>query len=384
MVKKIKMRILLVGEYSRLHNSLKEGLLVLGHQVTLVSTGDGFKDFPSDILLQHKYNEGILKKIKVGIFKLFGINISSQSLKNQFFKQKEKFKGYDVVQLINESPFGILPKHEKEIIAYLKQNNKKLFLLSCGTDYTSVKYAFEKKFRYSIFSPYFAGKISEKEFFPALKYLKPEYKELHDFVFDRVDGIIASDLDYDIPLQGTEKYLGLIPNPVNTEKLKYLPISVGEKITIFHGINRANYFKKGNDYFEAALEKLQQQYPSKIEVITVENVPYSEYIKKYNSAHIILDQVFAYDQGYNALEAMAKGKVVFTGAETEFLKSYTLGEDEVCINALPDVKNIVKKLSGLIENPEKIAAISENARKFIGREHRFDKVAERYIKAWES
>lgn len=372
-----------MGEYSRLHNSLKEGLLVLGHQVSLVSTGDGFKDFPSDILLQHKYNEGILKKLKVGIFKLLGVNISSQSLKNQFFRQKEKFKNYDVVQLINESPFGIQPMHEKEIIGYLKQNNKKLFLLSCGTDYTSVRYAFEKKFRYSIFSPYFEGKISEKEFFPALKYLKPEYKELHHFVFEQVDGIIASDLDYDIPLQGTEKYLGLIPNPVNTEKLNFLPFSVGKKIIIFHGINRANYFKKGNDYFEAALEKLQQQYSSKIEVITVENVPYSEYIKKYNLAHIILDQVFAYDQGYNALEAMAKGKVVFTGAETEFLKSYTLGEDEVCINALPDVKNIVKKLSGLIENPEKLMAISTNARKFIEREHDYIYIAKKYLEIWE-
>ena len=43
------MKILLLGEYSRLHNSLKEGLQALGHQVTLVGTGDDFKRFPSDI-----------------------------------------------------------------------------------------------------------------------------------------------------------------------------------------------------------------------------------------------------------------------------------------------------------------------------------------------
>ena len=214
------MKILLVGEYSRLHNSLKEGLQTLGHEVTLVSTGDAFKDFPSDILLKPNYDSGISKKIKVGLFKLFGLDITSLSLKNQIFQQQEKFKGFDVVQLINESPLGILPKYEKEIISYLKKNNAKLFLLSCGTDYTSVKYAYEKKFRYSIFNPLFEGKVSEKDFFPALKYLKPEYKYLHDFVFENVDGIIASDLDYDIPLIGNNKYLGLIPNPVNTEKLK--------------------------------------------------------------------------------------------------------------------------------------------------------------------
>ena len=37
------MKILLVGEYSRLHNSLKEGLEKLGHDVTLVGKQDGFK-----------------------------------------------------------------------------------------------------------------------------------------------------------------------------------------------------------------------------------------------------------------------------------------------------------------------------------------------------
>ncbi|QQX75531.1 MULTISPECIES: glycosyltransferase [Aequorivita] len=378
------MKILLVGEYSRLHNSLKEGLQQLGHQVTLVSTGDDFKKFPSDILLKRKYDSGFSKKIKVLLFKIMGLDITSISLKNQFFREKEVFSGFYFVQLINESPFGLQPKYEKEVISFLKKNNTKLFLLSCGTDYMSVKYAFEKKFRYSIFSPYFEGKISEKEFFPALKYLKADYKELHNFVFEKVDGIIASDLDYDIPLQQHSKYLGLIPNPVNTEKLNYLPLPVSEKIIIFHGINRANYFKKGNDYFEAALKKIQHKFSNNIEVITVENVPYSEYIEKYNSAHIILDQVFAYDQGYNALEAMAKGKVVFTGAEAEFLEHYNLKEDEVCINALPDVDYLFQKMEDLILNPEKLQTISKNARAFIEREHHYISMAKKYLKVWNS
>lgn len=377
------MKILLVGEYSRLHNSLKEGLIALGHTVTLVSTGDAFKGYPSDVLLKPRYNSGISKKLKVGLFKLFGLDITSRSLKKQFFQQQEKFKGFDVVQLINESPFGILPKYEKEIISILKNNNSKLFLLSCGTDYTSVKYAYEKKFRYSIFTPFFDGKISEKEFFPVLKYLKPEYKKLHDFVFENVDGIIASDLDYDISLIGNAKYLGLIPNPINTEKLKYHPLPIKEKIIIFHGVNRANYFKKGNDYFEAALELIQKKYPSKVKIISTENIPYSEYIEKYNSAHILLDQVFAYDQGYNALEAMAKGKVVFTGAEKEFLDHYNLKEDEVCLNALPNIEKLVEKLSWLIENPEMIEKIGKNANFFIEKQHNFKKIAESYIEAWQ-
>ena len=77
-------------------------------------------------------------------------------------------------------------------------------------------------------------------------------------------------------------------------------------------------------------------------------------IKSYNECHIFLDQLYAYDQGYNALEAMAKGKVVFTGAEKEWLEYYDLEENSVVINALPDVNYLVEKLSVLIENPEEI------------------------------
>ena len=131
------------------------------------------------------------------------------------------------------------------------------------------------------------------------------------------------------------------------------------------------------------MEIIQKKYTDKIEIIVTENLPYKEYISKYNKAHILLDQVFAYDQGYNALEAMAKGKVIFTGAETEFLNQYQLQEDEVCINALPDENEIAAKLSYLIEHPEKMIEISKNARKFIEKEHNHTIIAAKYLTCWE-
>ena len=79
---------------------------------------------------------------------------------------------------------------------------------------------------------------------------------------------------------------------------------------------------------------------------------------------------------------MAKGKVVFTGAEKEFLEHYNLQEDEVAINAKPDVDYLVEKLSMLIENPEKIIQISKNARAFIEKEHDYIKIAEKYLSTW--
>lgn len=96
----------------------------------------------------------------------------------------------------------------------------------------------------------------------------------------------------------------------------------------------------------------------------------------------MLDQVFSFDQGYNALEAMAQGKVVFTGAEKELLEFYHIEENQVCINALPDVSYLVEKLSYLIKNPEEIQRIGLNARKFVEKEHDYREVAKKYLKIW--
>lgn len=375
------MKVLLVGEYSRLHNSLKEGLMELGHDVTLISTGDYFKDYPSDIKIKPKFTNGFSKKIKVGLYLLFKIDITSLSINEQFFRNSKSLINYDVVQLINENPFGTTPEQAEKIVLFLKKNNKKLFLLSCGTDYTSVKYAFEKKLRYSILNPFFEGKMSEQEIRPALKYLEKGHVGLHKLLYKNINGVMATDMDYHIPLLENPKYKGLVPNPVNTEKLKYNPINISEKVIIFHGINRSNYYRKGNDFFEAALERIKKRYPEKVEIITVENIPYKEYIEKYNKAHIILDQCLSYDQGYNALEAMAKGKVVFTGAEKEFEEFYSLS-NTVAINALPDVDYLVITLEDLILNPEKIQTISRAARKFIEDEHNYSQIAKRYLAIW--
>ena len=46
------MKILLVGESSLLHNTLKKGLVELGHQVTLMSDGNDWHNSPRDIDLR--------------------------------------------------------------------------------------------------------------------------------------------------------------------------------------------------------------------------------------------------------------------------------------------------------------------------------------------
>lgn len=48
------MKILLLGEYSNVHATLARGLRNLGHEVTVVSNGDFWKDYPRDIDVSRK------------------------------------------------------------------------------------------------------------------------------------------------------------------------------------------------------------------------------------------------------------------------------------------------------------------------------------------
>ncbi len=375
------MKILLIGEYSRLHNSLKEGLLQLGNEVTILGFGDGFKDFPVDFPLVKKWDNGFLKKWKVAVLRLTGFDLSSYLTYRQFKKNQTEFQGFDVVQLINENSFFCDYRHEKKILKYLFAHNKKVFLLSAGDDYSYVNYNFAHPENPSIVQPYLAGKIAGRDFSNVLKFRTKSFQKLHRYLFQHIRGVIATDIDYHIPLAGHSKYLGMIPSPITLSKFPAINLEIKERIVIFHGINRESYFKKGNDFFEKALDVIRKKYEDRIDIFVTESMPYNDYINRYNQAHIVLDQLYGHDQGSNALEAMAKGKVVFTNASQVFEKHYGLSE-KVAINALPDVDYLVAQLSSLLDHPDEIKAMGQRARAFVCKEHDYLKVAQRYLEIW--
>ena len=255
-------------------------------------------------------------------------------------------------------------------------------VLSAGDDYPYVNYNFEHPENPSIIQPYLAGKIADKDFSNVLKFRTKQFEKLHQFIYENIQGVIATDLDYHIPLQNHPKYLGLISSPINLDKFSKNELEITDKIVIFHGINRESYFKKGNDFFEKTLDIIKAKYVQKVEVLTVENVPYNQYINLYKKANIVLDQLYGHDQGSNGLEGMAKGKVVFTNASDVFEKHYNLTE-KVAINGLPDVDYLVNELSFLIENQAEIKAIGKRARTFIEKEHDYVKIAEKFVAVWQ-
>ncbi|HEU0136109.1 MAG TPA: glycosyltransferase [Flavobacterium sp.] len=375
------MRILLVGEYSNFHNSLKEGLEELGHHAVIISDND-FKNYPIDIDIYAKYFQDnyLLNKIRQAIYRISKIDVAQIEVGVRFYANRKKLMGFDVVQLVNEYAIQSPPAMEIRLLEFLFKNNKKSFLVSCGDDYICVNYMLAGKFKYSVLTPCETYPNANHCKF-TLKFATKPFKKLHDYVYKNINAVVAGDMDYYIPIRNHPKCAGLIPYAINIAKHQFIPVPITDKIVIFHGINVANYYKKGNYIFEQALDIIQRKFADKVDIVTTRSVPYPQYIEMYNRAHILLDQVFAYDQGYNALEAMAKGKVVFTGAETEFMEHYNLTE-RVAVNALPDAEAIAADLEYLIHNPDEILAIGKRARAFVEREHDYVKIAQKYLEVW--
>ena len=93
------MKILLVGEYSRLHNSLKEGLNSLNLNVTIIGTGDNFKNFPVDFSIAPKIMTSIklLRFMNKVFFKLFKCDLQLLEKGIRFYFFLPKLKNYDIV-----------------------------------------------------------------------------------------------------------------------------------------------------------------------------------------------------------------------------------------------------------------------------------------------
>lgn len=377
------MKILLIGEYSNLHNSLKEGLLALGHQVTLVSSGDSFKKFPSDYSYEPKFSKlRIIQFVNKIFVKLRILNFLKIESAFRFYKFLNKKENYDVIQLINSDAVHTYPFLSRILYRKLFRKSKNIHLLVCGDEVPIIEYYYKDKEHYNILTSYFQDKNLRHYFDFSLKYLRKEYQKLFQMVFRNAKSLITSDFDYETPMRNMGYETTFVPNPINTDKIIYRPNIVEDKIIIFLGINRFSYYKKGICFFEEALQKIKRKYAEKVEVIITENVPYQEYIMLYEKAHILLDQIYAYDQGYNALTAMAQGKVVFTGAGKDWQNHFGITEDTVAIDASPNADIIYEKLEWLIQNPEQISKIGKNAREFVEKEHHYIKIAERYLQTW--
>lgn len=363
------MKILLLGEYSNLHWTLAQGLQALGHSVVVASNGDRYKNYQRDIDITRNSNN-------------FVDTVKYIYLLGKTFRQ---FKGYDIVQIIN--PFFLDLKASKNLAAfnYLKKHNGKVFMGAFGNDAYWLRACLNKKtFRYSEFD--IPGRT---EYLSSAKELiriwsDKDKVKVNREIAEKSDGIIACLYEYFVAYEPEfgEK-LTYIAAPVNTSEIIFKQRGKDvTKVAFFIGIQRLRNEIKGADILYKSLKEIHSKYPHDCIIHKAESIPYQEYIKMRDTSDILLDQLYSYTPGMNALTAMAQGLVVVGGGEPEMYNLLIEKDNHPIINVQPSEQDVFEKLENIILNKSKIAELSGNSRLFIEKHHDYINIAQSYIDIW--
>ncbi len=364
------MKILLVGEYSNVHHTLAEGLKQLGHQVTVVSNGDFWKDYPRDIDV--KREKGTWGKIKFFL---------------RLCHALPQMRNFDVVQLINPMFLELKANKLKYIYRYLRRHNGKMFLCAFGMDYYWVNECCEKKpLDYSDFNigDQLRDNIEaqrEKE-----DWIGTDKEYLNKFVAEDCNGIICGLYEYWVcyhpcfPEKST-----YIPFPIKTASSS-TPTNFKEEQTKDHsvvkvliGIQKQRSAYKGTDIMLKAAEALAKKYPDKMQLTVAENLPFNVYVEKLKQADILLDQLYSYSPSMNTLEAMNQATICVGGGEEDFYNFIQEKNLRPVFNVQPTFESTYKVLEELVLHPENIDELKGKSQAFIRKHYDYIKVAQQYI-----
>lgn len=364
------MNILLIGEYSNVHWTLAEGLRALGHRVTVVSNGDGWKDYPRDISLCRRSP----KKTDAARYYL------------DLLRTMPRLTGFDIVQLINPVFLDLKAGRIAPFYRFLRQRNGKLFLGAFGIDHYWVKTGLDgHTFRYSDFNlgPSIRHNKENEQYIK--DWLKGGKGSLNKMIAEDCDGIVA----------GLYEYYACY-KPYYPEKMRFIPFPVNVKgipahirrckdgrVCFFIGIQRTRNQYKGTDIMLNALLRLQAAYPQ-IKIRKVESVPFKQYCQMMDSSHVILDQLYSYTPAMNALQAMAQGLIVVGGGEEENYEILHENNLRPIINVQPSEEDVYAQLEKLIKHPQRIEQLSAESRKYVELHHDHIKVAQQYLDFWQS
>lgn len=363
------MKILLLGDYSNVHATLAQGLRKLGHEVTVASDGDGWKNYPRDVDLYRDLTWGRMKTLKY----LF-----------QLVRKFRKFRGYDVVQLINPIFVPLKAERMMPFYKYLRRHNKRVFLGAFGMDYYWVRAGLDcTTFRYSDFNMGVEVRENEENDICIQDWLRGKKGELNLRIAKDCDGIIAGLYEYYASYKPFyPDKMQFIPFPIVPHKDIVFSNKEPQRVRFFIGIQKKRSAYKGTDIMLRALERVAQELPDRCEVVRVESVPFAEYVKLMQGSDVILDQLYSYTPAMNALEAMARGLIVVGGAEPEhydLMKEPTL---RPILNVLPNEESVYEVLRGLALHPERIPQLKRDSVEYIRKHHDYVKVAQKYLAVW--
>ena len=365
------MKILLLGEASFVHSTLRKGFEALGHNVTLVSAGCIW-DCPRDIDLSRDMSWGKLSGLKV-IWKIL-INL-------------HVFIGNDIVQMNDFHTIPLKLGWNKLFFKIIKRFNKNVVRGCWGDDIVVFDAQAKGVFAYSdTHIGTQAINVEENKWRIEEQHL-PEFLSCCRYVNKHADAFAACLYEYYMYYNKDEyrSRLHYMPLPIEIPDDKNIIVK-GEHwpIKVLVGIQKRRDFIKGASIIGELVEKIAAEHPDKVVVNKVYDVPYIEYCKMLEESDVLVDQLYSYTPSMNSLAAMARGTVVIGGGEEEYYEF--IGEKELrpIINVRPHEEEYnLKVLREALLTPGRISKMSRESAAFVRKHHDYMKVSRQYIEMYD-
>ena len=371
------MKILLIGEASFLHNTLKKGLLERGHRVLTMSDGNGWHDAPRDIDLRRDGRWG----------KLGGLRVVWQLLRHL-----PQLCGNDVVQIHNYQFVPLMYRWNTLLLRFLKLTNRRVVKGCFGDDPQIFRRQAQGVPVYS--DTFWSGQLQNAELHRdrIAEVVEHGAEASWRKTTHMADALVACLyeywLDYNEPPYAAK--LHYIPLPMECEEMVRwcdgeMVKCVGNDapshpLTILIGLQPKRDFMKGAMKIAAFVEEVARRHPGKVQIKYVEGVPYDEYMHLLAEADVLVDQLYSYTPSMNSLAAMARGTVVIGGGEEEYYEF--IGEDTLrpIINVRPDVpdEENIAAIERALFTDGTLERMAQESIQFVHKYHDYRHVAEQY------
>lgn len=377
------MKILLIGEASFLHNTLKKGLVERGHRVTTMSDGNGWHDAPRDIDLRRNGRWG----------KLGGLRVVWQLLRHL-----PQLCGNDVVQIHNYQFVPLMYRWNTLLLRFLKFTNRRVVKGCFGDDPQIFRRQAQGVPAYS--DTYWSGQLQNAELHRdrIAEVVEHGAEASWRKTTRMADALVACLyeywLDYNESLYAAK--LHYIPLPIECEEM--VRWCDGEMVkcvsndapshplTILIGLQPKRDFMKGAMKIATFVEEVARRHPGKVHIKYVEGVPYDEYMHLLAEADVLVDQLYSYTPSMNSLAAMARGTVVIGGGEEEYYEF--IGEKTLrpIINVRPDVpdEENIAAIERALFTDGMLERMAQESIQFVHKYHDYRLVAKQYEQLYYS
>lgn len=357
----MKKKAILIGDFSAFHYNL-------------YLANKQLQDPPLDLDI-YDFNDGWKKIGSSGNASILRTNRYLKWLRKLtfiFFLEK-----YDVVQFISPNYLQNLSFFRPFLLKRLARNNHRIIYVIAGDDpvvwqFGLLNLRYNWAYRYGLDgadTSYLYGRQNSSKIISEIR----KYEIM----------CIATAYDYFIGYEkaGVLNNLRRITlsyyNVLNDENFKRSDL---RKIKIMHGIIRP--FFKGSDIIQAALKEIVEKYSDLVDVEIVDRMPYKEYVSNLKNVDILVDQLFSYSYGMNAVIGMSYGCAVISGAETEACEFMSVDYIPV-VNCRPSKSMLVSILENLITDREYLKKVQADSRLFFHKHHDSKGVLKDLIDTWE-